>query len=412
MINLPKQKCYGCMGCVNVCPKDAIFMKEDSCGFRYPKVNYEKCINCGLCIKVCPELHPVLFNAPRKIYAARTKQIETLKTSASGGVAAILASHIINQGGVVYGCCETNYLSIGHIRISSIDDLYLIQNSKYVHSDIRETFREAKTDLIAHKTVLFTGTPCQIAGLKGFLRKEYENLFTMDIVCHGVPPMKLLEEQILSYPIIREIPPEEIKVEFRWKSEEKTDSDCLIHFGLRVLHKKNDKVKVLINENDLINPYMRCFQTGVSLRENCLHCPFAKKERVSDITAADFWGLGRIIPSNMTDFQGVSLVLINTEKGGTLFDLISNGLQYEEHTFEEAQIMNRCLNFPFRYPKRRKRFLTLCAKKGLIVAAGRIDPIHKMERLSISKLARHTKLGNLILRMISKILRLSGIGIV
>ena len=218
MINLPHEKCYGCQGCRNICPKDAISMQEDEYGYKYPLVDYDKCIKCGLCLKVCPELNSYTLNSPQKVLAVVAKDKEIVKTTASGGFATLLSEKIIDEGGVVYGCSETNFETIGHIRVDNQKDLCKLKNSKYVHSDIRLTYREAKKDLDIGRKVLFTGTPCQISGLLGFLRKQYDNLITMDLVCHGVPPMKMLKEQVLSYPEIQNVPHEDIFVKFRWKT--------------------------------------------------------------------------------------------------------------------------------------------------------------------------------------------------
>jgi len=405
MINLPHEKCYGCQGCLNACPKDAISMKEDECGYRYPFVDHNKCIKCGLCLKVCPELNSYDLNAPKNVYAVTSKDKLIIKTAASGGFSSVLANYIISRGGVVYGCSEENFEKIGHVRIDNINNLNKIKNSKYVHSDIRLTYREAKADLNKGKVVLFSGTPCQISGLLGFLRKPYNNLLTLDLVCHGVPPMKMLREQVRSYPEVRDIPSEDIIVDFRWK--EKIRNGCFrIRYGLRTAIRNGMQMRVIRKENDTVNSYMRCFQTGISLRENCLHCPYARKERVSDITAADFWGLGRDIDSDMFDLDGVSLVLVNSIKGTHYFNRIKDAFNIQERTFEEAKLKNRCLSQPFERLKERDNFLRLCQEKGLITAAKATDPVHCFESNTIIKFLRTNRISNFGVRLLSKTLRL------
>lgn len=405
MINLSHEKCYGCCGCLNVCPKDAITMKEDKCGYKYPSVDSTKCIKCALCLKVCPELNSYSLRSPINVFAAVAKDASTLQTTASGGFSSILASHIISQGGVVYGCCEENFEDIGHIRVDNINDLNRIKNSKYVHSDIRLTYREAKNDLNSRRKVLFTGTPCQISGLLGFLRKSYDNLLTMDLVCHGVPPMKMLKEQVMSYPEIKNLSPKDIFVDFRWKEDIRNGCGN-IRFGLRTAIRSGDQLKVIRKENDIISPYMRCFQTGISLRENCLGCPYARKERISDLTAADFWGLGRDLPSDMLDLDGVSLILVSTEKGERAFAEIKESLEIQERTFDEAKLRNRCLSKPFERLIARDKFLEIYPQKGLIVAAKTTDSIHKFESNPIIQFARRNRISNLGVRILSKILKI------
>ena len=323
MINLSKEKCCGCGACYNICPKDAISMNPDEYGYVYPQIDLHYCINCGLCDKVCPELKDNSLNEPQSVYALVCKAKENLQNSASGGFAAILSREIIQRGGVVYGCSESNFYTIRHIRVDKEKDLSLLKNSKYVHSDIMRTYEEAKKDLTQGKKVLFTGTPCQIAGLYGYLQKTYDNLLTMDLVCHGVSPMKMLKEQVLSYPEIRKLCLNDIWVDFRWKV--RSGSHYRIHYGLRTAVRSGDSFKVLREENDLVNAYMRCFLTGISLREHCLQCPYARKERISDITVGDFWGIGHVVPSAMCDQSGVSLVLVNTDKGILYFESVYFG---------------------------------------------------------------------------------------
>ncbi|WP_289770358.1 Coenzyme F420 hydrogenase/dehydrogenase, beta subunit C-terminal domain [uncultured Duncaniella sp.] len=405
MINLPHEKCYGCQGCLNVCPKDAISMNEDECGYKYPSVDYNKCIRCGLCIKVCPELNSYDLNTPINVYAVVSKDKSVIQTTASGGFSSVLVNHIISHGGVVYGCSENNFEDIGHIRIDKINALNKIKNSKYVHSDIRLAYREAKYDLDNGINVLFTGTPCQISGLLCFLRRPYDNLLTMDLVCHGVPPMKMLREQVLSYPEIKDVPYGDVFVDFRWKEEIR--SGCFrIHFGLRTVIRSGEHMREVRKENDIVNSYMRCFQTGISLRENCLRCPYARKERVSDITAADFWGLGRDIDSDMLDLDGVSLILVNTTKGTHYFNEVRDAFNVQERTFEEAKLHNRCLSQPFERLKTRDKFLNICRGKGLITAAKATDPVHRFESNVIIQYLRKYRISNFVVRCLSKGLRL------
>lgn len=383
MINLPHEQCYGCQGCLNICPQDAIFMVEDEYGYRYPQINLGKCVDCDLCKKVCPELNQITLNSPIKILAAQSKNKDVFRTTASGGVCYSLSIEIINRGGIVYGCAEKDFQTIKHIRVDCIDDLNQLKNSKYVHSDINHTYREARKDLNMGRLVLFTGTPCQISGLKMFLRKQYDNLITVDLICHGVPPMKMLREQVLSYPEVKHVKPEDIFVDFRWKSSVR--SGCHdIRYGLRTKVRSGSSFRVIREENDIINAYMRCFQTGISLRDNCLRCPYAKRERVSDITAADFWGLGSDkIPSDLVASKGVSLLLINTKVGNDLFNSIKSDFEVRKQSYEEAKLFNRCLYAPFKYHPKRDAFLKLYKTQGLIKATTLTDSLYRFETTNI-----------------------------
>lgn len=381
MINLPHEQCTGCQGCLNICPKDAIAMQEDRFGYRYPAIDPERCINCGLCEKACPVIVPVSLSVPHSVLATKALDDAVNRDSASGGLITLAASRILQQGGVVYGCTQECYSKIGHIRIDKPEELHKIQGSKYVHSDIGRTFREALKDLKERRTVLFTGTPCQIAGLKGFLRKPYENLITIDIVCHGVPPIKMLEEEVSAENQDYRVESKDIKVDFRWKTLSSNRVPVKLNYGLRTRIRKNGEWHIVNERNDIESPYMRCFQTGVSLRENCFQCQYARRERVGDLTAADFWGLGTKInsQSDMKAESGVSLALINTEKGEDLFNQISRRMHTEAHTFEEAALCNRCLTSPTRRPEWRDRFLELYGKEGLEAATMKTDSVRNFE---------------------------------
>lgn len=381
MIHLPHEQCTGCQGCLNVCPKDAISMKADDDGYRYPVINLDRCINCGLCEKVCPVLVPVSLSAPRKVWATKAKNNEVNRTSASGGLITLAATHVLQKGGVVYGCWLECYNHITHIRIDSPEEVSKIQGSKYVHSDISFSFRDVLKDLKEGRMVLFTGTPCQIAGLKGYLRKPFDNLITIDIVCHGVPPMKMLEEEVRGNKAVAGVDPKDIQVDFRWKTISPDGMPEKLNYGIRTRVKKEGEYHVVSERNDIQSPYMRCFQTGVSLRENCFQCQYARRERTSDLTAADFWGLGKKVPSpsGMQAERGVSLVLVNSDKGERLFENIRELMEIEEHTFEEAALRNKCLSAPTAKPPFRERFLEIYRCKGLKAATDATDSVRNFE---------------------------------
>jgi coenzyme F420-reducing hydrogenase beta subunit len=405
MVNLSNDKCCGCAVCAAVCPKNAIVMKADEYGYIYPKVNLDLCVDCNLCDKVCPSLHDLETNTPKSVLATVSKDRIIHETSASGGFAAVLSEYVISENGVVYGCAEISCIEYRHIRVENYENLELLKGSKYVQSDAQSAYSQVQNDLKSGRIVLFTGTPCQVAGLYSFLRKPYDNLITLDLVCHGVPPVKMLKEQIESYKELKNIPLNKIHVDFRWKVRSESRNE--IHFGLRSAVRSEDgHVKIIREENDIVNPYMRCFQTGVSLRESCLNCKYTKQERVSDFTAADFWGLGRQIPSKMHDKCGVSLVLVNSSKAMSLFEKIGHKFDLEERTFEEAKIYNRCLSSPFEHTPQRDEFLKEYKQSGLIKAAKKTDRVHLLETSFIVRFIRRHKKLNVILSKGLSVLRI------
>lgn len=342
--------CTGCSACINVCPKVAIKMEEiGACGYIYPVIDRDRCIDCGLCAKTCPVNKPVTLNTPQKAFAAISKKKDDLMSSSSGAASSVMASHILANGGCVYGCVQESYCDISHRRIDTPNEAYKIKGSKYVQSNIGYTFKEVKKDLGEGKKVMFTGTPCQIAGLRNYLRKDYDNLYLIDLVCHGVPSQKLLRDDVDKIISENGLINKDIKVLFRKKSNKK------IVYGLFPYVSKKEEIKL---PNKYIaflnNNYITAFMAGITFRENCFVCPYAQSKRNSDITIADFWGIKETaIPTS----NGVSLLLANTTKGLALIEEISDRCQIEERTVEEAIAGNGQLMAPSICPKEREGFI-------------------------------------------------------
>lgn len=368
MIELPYDTCFGCGGCLNVCPKDAITMTPDKYGFVHPVIDGERCVECHLCEKACTVYHPQVLNMPIDVIAAVVKDKDELQSVASGGLCTELGRLVIRRSGVVYGCSEKDFHTIRHIRVESESDLDLLKKSKYVHSEMGHAFRMARKDLESGREVLFIGTPCQVSGLYGFLRKRYDNLSTVDMVCHGVPSQKMLHSQIEEFrkPEINRF--DNGFVQFRWK-----DSRYGIRYGIRF----GVDGKTIREEVEERNAYMAAFSCGISYRENCYSCPFARQERVSDITAADFWGIGSKVVSKFRDIDGVSLVLLNTEKGRRLFDGVKDNFDTEPHTIVEASRVNANLKHPAEKLPQRDRFLSIFEKKGIKAASYACVPLYR-----------------------------------
>lgn len=341
--------CTSCLSCYNACSHEAIVIKEDRYHFKFPLIDTDKCINCDLCHKSCPVLNPISqYEVPPTCFAAYSKSINDKLSSSSGGVSSVLNRWIVSNGGVAYGCVMVSAAQIEHQRVSLIEDLIKFKKSKYVQSDIGKTYKKVKNDLREGRQVIFTGTPCQIAGLYSFLRKRYDNLITVDLVCHGVPSQGLLQNCVKTAlkksGINKRIT--DVKVSTRGKNQ-----DGIYIFFLSV----EDENKVLYeNESD---PYILAFLDGLTFRESCYNCKYATPHRISDITICDFWGLEKIMDDNFDNKRGVSGVMLNTQRGVDLFESCRKELVYIERNTHELISGNGQLKKPFGRTRSRNYFL-------------------------------------------------------
>ena len=318
-----KSQCCGCTACVSVCPKMCIAMKEDEEGFLYPEADASLCIGCGLCEKVCPVLHQGDARKPLAVYAAKNRDENVRMASSSGGIFSLLAERVIDDGGVVFGARFDDNWEVIHDFAETKEKLVAFRGSKYVQSCMESCFVQAKRFLDGGRKVLFTGTSCQIAGLKNYLRKDYENLLAVDVVCHGVPSpeawRKYLKEISASQGgdnsalLCGNYAERRIqKINFRSKSTGwKQFSFALAFKGTST---KGEQNAVLISHKFTEDPYMKVFLSNISLRPSCYSCPSKAGKSQSDITIADFWGINRVMPE-FDDDKGVSLVLVYSEKG-------------------------------------------------------------------------------------------------
>lgn len=343
----PKELCTGCFSCVNSCMRQAISIETDVCGFRYPQINPKKCVDCSLCQLSCPVNQPVEKRFPLDCYAATVKSDEELLSCASGGAATAISHHILEEGGVVYGCSGVDIQHVRHIRISDARELSLLKGSKYVQSDIGYIFRQVKEDLKEEKKVFFVGTPCQVAGLRAYLRRDYGRLITADLVCHGVPSQQLLNDNIRLYQN-RGINVREDTIRFREKTHNQTQS-YKIEYGW-FFDKNQPYSSKPFRRIYYKDPYMFGFIQGLFFRDSCYKCPYAYAVRVGDFTLSDFWGLGK--DAKMELGKGVSAVLINTEKAKSLFEEMKDELVFERREVQEAISGNGQLQRPSsRHPK-------------------------------------------------------------
>lgn len=320
-------------------------MAIDREGFWYPQIHTEDCIKCGLCQKVCSSMIPLTNKtnwADVVAYAAKNKDEEIRKDSSSGGVFTEIAKYVIAHGGVVFGAAFDEDFNVKHTYVDNIDELRRFRGSKYVQSTISNTYKQAENFLKEGRLVLFSGTPCQIAGLLAFLRKPYENLITQDLICHGVPSPKLLD----IYIGVRRGKGNIKDISFR----DKTEGWKL--FSIFVGYQKGDEYRRTLRE-DL---YLQAFLRNICLRDSCYHCSFKTRERLSDITLADYWGIQKI-HSEMDDDKGTSLVFVNSEKGRRIFEEISKNFIYCETNKEKAIESNSAMIKSVVKPKNREKYL-------------------------------------------------------
>lgn len=339
-----KVECCGCYGCYNICPTKAIEMVEDEKGFKYPSVNNEKCVDCGLCEKVCPILNNKKEEKKDiKVYACMNKNTDTRMKSSSGGIFTLIASYILDLDGVVFGAKFDDDFQVIHSFIEHKEELYQFRGSKYVQSKIGDMYKKAKKFLEQNRYVLFTGTPCQIEGLYSYLGKEYEKLYTQDIICHGVPSPMVWRKYLQEFNIKYKGKPKEIS--FREKSNTGWNN-----FEMKLQY---DTDSYITSHNEDI--YMKAFLYNICLRDSCYACNFKKKDRISDITLADFWGINNI-DKEMNDNKGTSLVIINSKKGNQLFEKIEQNTICKEEDFEEAVKYNPSMISSVKMHKNRENF--------------------------------------------------------
>lgn len=327
-------KCCGCSACVQSCPKQCITMKQDMEGFLYPIVDKEKCVDCHICENVCPVIHP--FKPSEGIllsYACRTNDEDLRQQSSSGGLFTLLAKYIIAKGGVVFGAAFDDEWNVRHEFTDSIEGLSKFRGSKYVQSIIGTSYQDAKNILNHGRLVLFTGTSCQIAGLKHYLKCEYDNLYTIDIVCHSVPSPKVWSMYLKS--LTKDPKKDIVSITFRSKINGWRD------YSLRILTTE----KILVSETKTKNTYMKGFLKDLYTRPSCSSCPARNYTSGSDLMLADSWGLDIYHPE-WDDNKGMSLLLVKTNKGKKLVEHLDKDIFFESIPY--AEVEDRGLHAPIR----------------------------------------------------------------
>lgn len=343
------EQCTGCGACFNKCPVNAITMEYDAEGFIFPTVT-DACINCGQCQTACPVLHPLTFHETPPSFAVMASDEIRLKSS-SGGMFSLLADYVLEHGGVVCGAAYTDdYQLVHHIWADSKESLAPLRGSKYVQSNTGLTYREAKAYLDHGRMVLYTGCPCQVAGLYRYLGKDYDNLFTADLVCHGSNSVKAYQSFIKEFSGGQEIK----KVDFRDKKFYDWSTPTVIYL------KNGDVKKAAWNEG----MWYKGFLDGIINRQNCYTCPYARAERVADITMADCWQVHKFNPQ-FDDRKGTSLVLVNSARGRKLFDSLRSHMKLCENVpLDMMRNFNGQLNHPTPAHRSRKFFFSHLDKLG------------------------------------------------
>lgn len=367
-----KKDCCGCHACASVCARHSITMQEDNEGFLYPVVDTNTCTDCGLCEKVCPVINQDELRKPLKVYAAKNRNEEIRRQSSSGGIFTPLGEAVIRDGGVVFGAKFDKEWNVVHAWTDTIEGISDFRGSKYVQSTIDDTYREAREFLKQGRKVLFSGTPCQIAGLRKFLRKEYDNLLTVDVVCHGCPSPGVfrwymseelqkiksgkIRKNICLYPSFREIPSIDIlaknegmdikQINFRdkctgWKS---------YSFRLEYQLEQETETYTILGSK---NSYMRGFLSDLFLRPSCYACPAKAGKSGADITLGDFWGIQNFLPE-IDDDLGISAIMLNTKKSEGI--LLSIQTELYNSNYDEICLYNPSLIKSSELPVERTKF--------------------------------------------------------
>ena len=328
--NMPfkgNKNCCGCTACASICPKDAITMQPDEKGFLYPIIDKEKCVGCGLCEKTCDFNSPehIHFNSePIAAYGIKHNDENVRAASRSGGVFTAITDYVLSQGGCVFGACLSEDYEVKHIKCDTKEERDKLRGSKYVQSNLEGIFLQVKDELLKQKLVAFSGTGCHVAGLKSFLKKDYDNLITIDIVCHGVPSPGIWRDYV-----------NHIKKKYGYVHSFNFRDKSILGWDMHIESFRVKKRKIISRE------YSSLFTDDYILRDSCFECRYTNMSRPGDFTIADFWGVDSFFET-FNDNKGVSLLLVNSQKGKAIFDTtISNevtALKCDNFNFKHKQL--------------------------------------------------------------------------
>lgn len=349
-----KTKCTGCTACLNACAHYAISMRFDGEGHSYPQVEKSSCVDCGLCEKVCPVLHAeeLLGGIPDEkpeAYAVYNRNEEVRRDSTSGGLFTAIADHVLAKGGIVFAARFDKDFHIMHEASASLDEIHSYRGSKYAQSDLGDTFNRIKSFLRNGRHVLFVGAPCQVAGLKAFLRKDYDRLFTCDFICMCISSPKIWEEYLSAYwdrPSIK-------RIVFKDKRTGWHNWRMLV---------EDDRGEHLVKGVD--DPFFHSYLLHYTSRPSCYRCPFRRVRHLSDVTIADCWGIDKVNPA-FDDNKGCTTLILQTQKGTELFGSIKDSLKVAPYGIENVLKYNRHIACDIFCPPERAKFYRLYQIQGI-----------------------------------------------
>lgn len=346
-----KKECCGCTACMSICPKNAITMKPDEKGFLYPVIDDDKCIGCGLCEKTCAfgnSIHKKNLDSPIEAFGIKHKNNDIRANSRSGGVFTLITDYVLEKNGCVFGAVFNDDFSVSHVMAETQSERDRMRGSKYVQSDMNDCFKAVKEQLLSGRLVAFSGTACQVEGLYSYLNKDYDNLITLDIICHGVPSPRVWNDYV------KYIQKKKKGVITAANFRDKTVLGWDMHFESFVIRGKK---YVLSN-------YASLFYKNDILRDSCFNCKYCNMGRPSDFTLADFWGVDKHMPG-FNDNKGVSLLFVNTEKAKEIFDNKLNRNEIEYFMCDDYNFVHPNLKHPEEKPINRDVFWDEYNKEGI-----------------------------------------------
>lgn len=368
------KKCTGCQACVNICLKECIIMKNTYEGFLFPKISQTICISCKRCEQVCPIIAPPKLSVHTIGYAMKNKNANERNQSTSGGVFPLLAEYVLEKEGIVFGAAYDSDFSVRHIGVSDKEHLLFLQGAKYVQSVIGTSFLEVKRELVSGHLVLFSGTPCQCAGLKSFLGKEYSNLITVDIICHGVPSPKVWQAYI-DYRSKKEnngVRPQKINMRSKVSGWSRYGYSTEFDYG-------NAKVTRIHNSQDL---FMQAFIGNICLRNSCSNCKSKGVERCTDFTLGDYWGIWNQHPE-FDDNKGTSVVFVHSQKGQEILEQLRDKIDCLEVKLEDAYKENGSLVNSSKPHSGREEFLAQVTAENFEELVKKYFPQESIQRLGL-----------------------------
>lgn len=377
--------CTGCHACANKCPTKCIIMEKEETGFLTPEIDQALCSSCGQCEKVCPVVHKPKISTQTVAYAMKNRSRNERMKSTSGGIFPLFAEYVLDREGVIFGAAYDSDFSVRHIKVCERKELPLLQGAKYVQSVIGTSFLEVKRELASGRLVLFSGTPCQCAGLKSFLGKLYENLITVDIICHGVPSPKVWQAYV-DYRSRKEnegIRP--LRINMRSKASGWS------HYGYSTEFDYDDgKISQIGNGYDL---FMKAFVGNICLRSSCSDCKMKGAERCTDFTLGDYWGIWNQHPE-FDDNKGTSVVFVHSLKGQEILEQLRDKIDYLEVNLEDAYKENGSLMNSSKPHPGREEFVAQVTAENFGELVRKYFPQENIQKTGLLKRIRR-KLGRM-----------------